>query len=108
MTFEEYIERLGFSVNPFQFSNADREVDYIGQYFIEPDYFEAVWGTPLNPVSSIIYAPRGGGKTAQRIMLEKRAKDGYAVLPITYANHDLSAFKSIEQVDLAYHLTHLN
>ncbi len=89
MTFDEYLNQLGFSVNPFQFSNADKEADKIGEYFIKPDYFEDVWGNPYNPISNIVYAPRGGGKTAQRIMIEKRAKTSSDILTVTYTNHDL-------------------
>ena len=108
MTFEQFIINLGFETNPFQYSNADKEVEYLGAYFIKPDYFEDVWGNPYNPVSNIVYAPRGGGKTAQRIMIEKRAKESKDVLSITYTNHDLSEFKKIEDVNLQYHLTYLN
>jgi hypothetical protein len=68
MTKKEYINSLGLNENPFQYTNADKEVELIDQYFIYPDYFEDVWGDPQNPVSNIVYAPRGGGKTAQRLM----------------------------------------
>ncbi|MFH6990438.1 hypothetical protein ACHRVW_22095 [Flavobacterium collinsii] len=108
MTFNEYLANLGFGINPFQYSNADKEIDIIGNYFIKPDYFEDIWGNPYNPVSNIVYAPRGGGKTAQRIMVEKRAKESDDILTITYTNHDLSAFSSINEITLSYHLTYLN
>jgi hypothetical protein len=108
MTFPEYLMRLGFDVNPFQFSNADKEIDYISEYFIKPDYFEDVYGNPYSPVSSIVYAPRGAGKTAQRIMIEKRAANSQDILTITYTNHDLTEFKTIDDVDLKYHMTFLN
>jgi hypothetical protein len=108
MTFNEYINKLGFEINPFQFSNADKEVEYIESYFIKPDYFEDIWGNPYSPVSSIVYAPRGAGKTAQRIMVEKRAKKTSDILTISYTNHDLTEFKSIDQISLIYHLTYLN
>lgn len=108
MTFNEYVTSLGFEVNPFQFSNADKEVDYISDYFIQPDYFEDVWGNPYSPVSCVVYAPRGAGKTAQRIMIEKRAQTVSDILTITYTNHDLTEFKSINEITLTYHLTYLN
>ncbi|QQL49333.1 P-loop ATPase, Sll1717 family [Mucilaginibacter ginkgonis] len=108
MSLEEYWKSLGFLSNPFQFSNADKEVEFLSEYFIKPDYFEDVWGDPYNPVSNIIYAPRGGGKTAQRIMIEKRAKLTDDILTITYTNHDLSQVVDINHVDLQYHLTYLN
>jgi len=108
MTFEEYLGKIGFETNPFQYFNADKEIENISEYFIKPDYFEDVWGDPKNPVSNIIYAPRGGGKTAQRIMIEKRAKETNDVLTITYTNHDLSAYKKIDEVTINYHLVYLN
>ena len=108
MTFNEYINKLGFEINPFQFSNADKEVEYIESYFIKPDYFEDIWGNPYSPVSSIVYAPRGAGKTAQRIMVEKRAKRTSDILTVSYTNHDLTEFKSIDEITLTYHLTYLN
>ena len=108
MTFSEYLLNLGFEINPFQFSNADKEIDYISDYFIKPDYFEDIWGNPYAPVSSIVYAPRGAGKTAQRIMIEKRSKQSPDILTIAYTNHDLTEFKSIDEVGLTYHLTYLN
>ena len=104
----EYFRKLGFETNPFQYTNADNEIDYIDKYFIYPDYFENVWGDVTNPVSNIVYAPRGAGKTAQRIMIEKRAKKYPNILTITYTNHDLSAFKTIDEVTISYHYQYLN
>lgn len=108
MTKREYINSLGLNENPFQYTNADKEVDLIDQYFIYPDYFQDVWGDPENPVSNIIYAPRGGGKTAQRLMIEKKALKFEEVLTVTYTDHDLSSFNSINEIGLSYHLEYLN
>ena len=104
----EYLQKLGFDTDPFQYTNADSEIDYIDKYFIYPDYFENVWGDISNPVSNIVYAPRGAGKTAQRIMIEKRAKSYDNILTITYTNHDLSAFKTIDDITISYHYQYLN
>jgi hypothetical protein len=57
MTINEYLNNLGFKTNPFQFSNADKETEFLSDYFIKPDCFEDIWGDPYDPVSSIIYAP---------------------------------------------------
>ncbi|RBQ05850.1 P-loop ATPase, Sll1717 family [Pedobacter miscanthi] len=108
MTISEYVRNLGFKTNPFQFSNADKETEFLSQYFIKPDYFEDIWGDPYSPVSSIIYAPRGAGKTAQRVMIEKRARDYDDILAISYTNHDLSELKNISEISLSYHLIFLN
>ncbi|MBU2973633.1 P-loop ATPase, Sll1717 family [Zobellia sp. B3R18] len=108
MTKTEYIQSLGLNENPFQYTNADKESGLIEQYFIYPDYFEDVWGDPESPVSNIIYAPRGGGKTAQRLMIEKRAKNHDNVLTISYTDHDLSEFTSADEIGISYHLSYLN
>lgn len=108
MTINDYLKNLGFDLNPFQFTNADKETELLSNYFIKPDYFEDIWGNPYEPVSSIVYAPRGAGKTAQRIMIEKRAKEYDDILAISYTNHDLTSYKSINDIDLNYHLIFLN
>lgn len=108
MTKKEYIEFLGFNENPFQYTNADNESNLLDKYFIAPDYFEDVWGDPDSPASNIIYAPRGGGKTAQRLMIEKRAKEFDNILTITYTDHDLTNFRTADEITLSYHLEYLN
>lgn len=108
MTKVEYVSKLGFNENPFHYTNADKEGDLLEQYFIYPDYFEDIWGDPNNPVSNIVYAPRGAGKTAQRLMIEKKARKFDSVLTIAYTDHDLSNFKSAEEIKISYHLEYLN
>ncbi len=108
MEIQEFVTNLGFEFNPFQSVNADQEATILGEYFITPDYFEDLWGDKYSPISSIIYAPRGGGKSAQRIMIEKKATESGDVLPIDYTKHDLSAFSKIEEVTISYHLVSLN
>lgn len=108
MNKNEYLNEIGLKENPFQYTNADKESSIIEKYFIYPDYFEDVWGDPDNPVSNIVYAPRGGGKTAQRVMMEKRAKNIDSILTITYTDHDLTKFEKIGDVSLSYHLEYLN
>ena len=103
MTYQEFLKKLGFGINPFQHTNADKEFDILDKYFIPPDYFEDVWGNPMQPVSNIVYAPRGAGKTAQRIMLEKKAQLAKNVLAITYASHDLTKYRSVEEITMVYH-----
>jgi hypothetical protein len=45
----------------------------LGDYFVPPPYFQSVQGDPRTPKSNVIFAPRGGGKTAQRLMIEREA-----------------------------------
>lgn len=73
----------GFRSNPFEFWNADQE-KLLESYFVEPPYFSSVVGDPLEPSPAAVFAPRGGGKTAQRIMVERSHLPDVVV--ITYAD----------------------
>jgi hypothetical protein len=75
-------ENMGFWTNPFAYTNADEE-DYLKDYFIQPPYFDSVIGDYRSPSSCIVLAPRGGGKSAQRKMIEIWSQD-HPVLAITY------------------------
>ena len=108
MTIQQFSNQMGFVSHPFYSVNADQETIQLEEYFIIPDHFEDLWGDPYLPFSNIIYAPRGGGKSAQRIMLEKRAEAAQDVLPISYINHDLSKFTKIDDINVNYHLFCLN
>ena len=63
-------ENLGFNNHPFSKTNADEEPN-LEEYFVPPPFFDAIVGDSSNPSASIVFAPRGGGKTAQRRMVEK-------------------------------------
>ena len=72
MSIESYLQKLGFVGDPFAHTNAEQE-DRLGDYFVPPPYFQSVLGDPSTPKSNVIFAPRGGGKTAQRLMIEREA-----------------------------------
>jgi len=80
----EFLERLGFEANPFEFNNADQE-PRLNEYFVHPPYFASVYGDPSQPASCMVFAPRGAGKSAQRKMVEITAPPD-TVLCITYDN----------------------
>jgi len=82
-----FFRHLGFLEDPFQSTNASDE-PRIHEYFIEPPYFASVLGNPGQPKSQVILAPRGGGKTAQRIMVERDASRKRSYLCITYDHFD--------------------
>jgi predicted RNA-binding Zn-ribbon protein involved in translation (DUF1610 family) len=86
VSFESFIERMGFEGDPFAFTNAEQE-ERLSDYFVPPPYFEAVIGTPSTPKTNVIFAPRGSGKTAQRLMIERSAAQGESpILCLTYDN----------------------
>ncbi|UXN33610.1 P-loop ATPase, Sll1717 family [Glutamicibacter sp. M10] len=72
MSIESYLQRIGFAGDPLAHTNAEQE-ERLGEYFVQPPYFQTVLGNPETPKSNVIFAPRGGGKTAQRLMIEQEA-----------------------------------
>jgi len=69
MSYDILLKRLGFESDPFSKTNADEE-ERLEEYFIAPPFFNAVYGSPNDPKSSIVFAPRGGGKTALKRKIE--------------------------------------
>ncbi|MCP4346186.1 MAG: trypsin-like peptidase domain-containing protein [Desulfobacterales bacterium] len=67
----EWLEAVGFKRNPFEGIDARYE-PYLMEYFIYPVGFEKMLGN--NP--AVLYAPRGGGKTASRRMVEHACEVG--------------------------------
>jgi len=98
-------ESLGFANHPFLKTNADEE-DKLGEYFVPPPYFDAIVGDSRNPSASIVLAPRGAGKTAQRRMVEAAAIS-QKFLAVTYDRFEFSAGEKVEDITLTYHLRNI-
>jgi hypothetical protein len=69
MSYAELLSTMGFARDPFATTNADEE-ELLENYFIEPPFFKAVYGNIRQPKSVIVFAPRGGGKTALKRRIE--------------------------------------
>lgn len=96
---------LGFGKHPFSKTNADEE-EYLEKYFVAPPFFDAVIGDSLDPTSSIVLAPRGAGKTAQRRMVESNSiTQGY--LAVTYDRFEFTTSQKVTDVTLSYHLRNI-
>lgn len=65
-----WLEVQGFERNPFEYYEADRE-ELLSSYFFEPEWFEALRGDPREPASAVLFAPRGHGKTSQRLQIAR-------------------------------------
>jgi hypothetical protein len=102
---KEFLAKLGFTEHPFQFTNADEE-EHLQSYFVPPPYFISVWGDPDSPKSQVIFAPRGGGKTAQRRMIEFQS-EGADVFVITYDRFERLNEVEIESLSVDYHLRNI-
>ncbi len=98
-------ENLGFINHPFAKTNADEE-PRLAEYFVPPPFFDSVIGDPETPNSSIVFAPRGGGKTAQRRMVEDAA-GANKVLAVTYDRFEFGSGDKVSNVTLQYHLRNI-
>ncbi len=102
---KEFLGKLGFTEHPFQFTNADEE-EHLQSYFVPPPYFISVWGDPESPKSQVIFAPRGGGKTAQRRMIEFQA-ESEDVFVITYDRFERLSGVDLDALGTDYHLRNI-
>jgi len=103
-----FLGSLGFSENPFTMTNADEEPE-LQSYFVPPPYFASVLGDPARPKSAVVFAPRGGGKTAQKVMIEKASASESLgrFLCITYDTFLLPGDFSVDSATVEWHLTNV-
>ncbi len=104
MSYLTLLKNFGFDSDPFAQTNADEE-DKLEEYFIAPPFFSSVFGDVNAPKSSIVFAPRGNGKTALKRKIELSSKRGN-FLCITYNQFNTTS-KSLADIDQNYHLTNL-
>lgn len=101
----EFYEQLGFSNHPFTHTNADEE-PRLGDYFVPPPFFSAVKGDPDHPTPTVVFAPRGAGKSAQRRQLEEWCM-GNHVLPVTYDRFEFGNGQTLNGIGLPYHIRNI-
>ncbi|GAB1715547.1 MAG: hypothetical protein NTAFB05_05890 [Nitrobacter sp.] len=105
MAVNAFLAAQKFVEDPFQSTNAGEEPK-LERYFVPPPYFSSVLGDADNPKSQVILAPRGGGKTAQRVMIEK-SSESQAFLCATYDDFPISTKFSLNDATLDYHLKNI-
>ncbi len=67
----QWLKRVGFGRgNPFSENNAEQDESLL-YVFVKFPYFDEILGNPKRPTSTFLVAPRGGGKSANRRMLEQ-------------------------------------
>lgn len=99
-------EQLGFTkAHPFAQTNADEE-PFLKSYFVPPPFFASVLGDPRHPSATVVLAPRGAGKSAQRRSLELWCEEN-DVLAVTYDRFEFGAGQKIQDISLAYHLRNI-
>ncbi len=104
---DRYFKEHGFKQDPFASTNALHE-DFLEEYFITPPYFYSLIGSITNPKSTFVIAPRGTGKTAQRIMIEKMSEHKKELLTIVYDRFPIEGVAKVEDIKLEDHLIRIN
>lgn len=104
MAYQRLLANLGFNSDPFSKTNADEE-ERLEDYFIPPPFFNAVFGNPEDPKASIVFAPRGGGKTALKRKIELSSINKN-FLCITYNQFDTAGIK-LGDIDFEYHCNNI-
>lgn len=64
-----WLERFGFTDDPFALYEADQERSYLPYFFVDRPYLHDVLGNPSRPQAAFLMAGRGEGKTATREMV---------------------------------------
>jgi len=104
---ETFLGSYGFVENPFVLTNADEEPE-LQSYFVPPPYFPSVIGSPSKPKSSVVFAPRGGGKTAQKVMIERKSVESTSTdekfICLTYDSFNFPDRFKITDATAAWHL----
>ena len=103
----EFLGAFGFTQDPFASTNAADE-PLIGKYFVEPPFFPAVVGDPKSPNSNVVFAPRGGGKTAQKIMIERKSATDGTFLCISYDQFPSDEILRDKSAPIDYHLSNIS
>ncbi len=101
----DLLSRLGFHGDPFASTNADEE-PLLASYFVPPPYFATVRGDPRDPKSHVVLAPRGGGKSAQRRMIE-RVSFEQNFNCVTYDEFETPAGLALKDISWEYHVEHI-
>lgn len=82
-----WLERLGFTEDPFAVYEADQERAALPYVFIDRPYVASIIGDPARPRSAFLLANRGAGKTATREMVAFECAHGRLrrrALPVRY------------------------
>jgi DNA-binding winged helix-turn-helix (wHTH) protein len=74
ISIEQWLLRRGFVANPFAHCEAKDEADCLQEYFEFHDCFEKVLGSSKSPATAFLFAARGCGKTACRMMIAQTSR----------------------------------
>jgi hypothetical protein len=105
-----WLRQVGFiNGNPFATSEADREHQLLPEFFVDTGHYDLIWGDPGVPRTALVFAPRGGGKTAYRVMVQSQccpADSRSGVLAVLYTSFEpiLARIKTSGDVGAESHI----
>ncbi len=98
-----WLEQVGFTRgNPFATNEADRE-SALPEYFVDTGEYEIIKGHPAQPCTTLVFAPRGGGKSAHRVMLASQCRPlnrESGILAIPHTSFDLLLEPGLQPRDI--------
>lgn len=111
ISLNEWLDFFGFSASPFSKWEAEEEArlspERLSDQWVKPACFDRILGQASEPKTVLVFAPRGAGKTACRILVEyyckeglgqgERAETGGRVLPVLHIHHDEAIWQSVER-----------
>ncbi|MCU1677357.1 MAG: hypothetical protein JWM93_2115 [Frankiales bacterium] len=106
-TIGPFLAQYGFTADPFELTNSDSE-PLLSTYFVPPPFFSSVLGDPTNPRPVAVFAPRGTGKSAQRLSVEEQSRANKDFLCVTYDDFGITSKAHLQSVNLDHHLTQLS
>lgn len=108
-TLTTWLKELGFTENPFALREAGRE-ERLSEYFVEGPYYDEIKGSADDPRTTFVFAARGCGKSAYRVMIQRSCRPDdrdslVLAIPYTDFSRVLTETKGdLSQVTLDHHL----
>jgi len=108
-TLTTWLKGHGFTENPFALREAGRE-ERLSEYFVEGPYYDEIKGSADDPCTVFVFAARGCGKSAYRVMIQSSCRPDdrdSPVLAIPYTDFSRVLAESkgdLSQVTVDHHL----
>lgn len=84
---------------PFAKTNAENETGRLAGYFVNIEWFDWLLGDTRDPMSLILFAPRGHGKTSHRLQLEHIASRRRGAPALVVTINDFTALAKPIDID---------
>lgn len=72
-TLAAWLKEHGFTGNPFALREAGRE-ERLSEYFVEGPHYDEIKGSTDDPRTAFVFAARGCGKSAYRVMIQRSCR----------------------------------